>query len=133
MKRLQFLGTICFAMLTMYGVLGAAEMDTSASERRIGWESSGKGGAVAAGGSEAVAAGISILKQGGNAADAAAATLLALSITDYGSYARNDKARNQTSLKKLDSRFRGNDPRQRNAGARQLMGQAQLYVLKKPC
>jgi gamma-glutamyltranspeptidase/glutathione hydrolase len=53
----------------------------------IGWNSSGKGGAVAAGGKDAVAAGISMLEQGGNAADAAAATLLALSITDYGSYA----------------------------------------------
>jgi len=78
MKRLQFLGTIWLATLTMYGVSGAAE---------IGWEASGKGGAVAAGRSGAVAAGISILEQGGNAADAAAATLLALSITDYGSYA----------------------------------------------
>ncbi len=89
MKRLLFLGTIWFATLTMYGVLGAAEMDIRpgrTSVRRIGWEASGKGGAVAAGGSGAVAAGISILEQGGNAADAAAATLLALSITDYGSF-----------------------------------------------
>ena len=54
---------------------------------RIGWKASGKGGAVAAGGAGAVAAGISILEQGGNAADAAAATLLALCITDYGSTA----------------------------------------------
>jgi gamma-glutamyltranspeptidase/glutathione hydrolase len=53
----------------------------------IDWKASGKGGAVAAGGAGAVAAGISMLEQGGNAADAAAATLLALSITDYGSYA----------------------------------------------
>jgi gamma-glutamyltranspeptidase/glutathione hydrolase len=41
---------------------------------------------VAAGKAEAVAAGIQILKQGGNAADAAAATLLALAVTDYGSF-----------------------------------------------
>jgi gamma-glutamyltranspeptidase/glutathione hydrolase len=53
----------------------------------IGWKASGKGGAVAAGGGGAVAAGISILERGGNAADAATATLLALSITDHGSFA----------------------------------------------
>ncbi len=58
----------------------------SARADEIGWKASGKGGAVAAGGAGAVAAGITILEQGGNAADAAAATLLALSITDYGSY-----------------------------------------------
>ena len=78
MRPLQILGKIWFITLTLYGVVGAAE---------VSWKSSGKGGAVAAGGKEAVAAGISILKQGGNAADAAAATLLALSITDYGFYA----------------------------------------------
>ncbi len=50
----------------------------------ITWHAEGKGGAVAAGGKEATDAGLSILKQGGNAADAAAATLLALSITDTG-------------------------------------------------
>ena len=53
----------------------------------ITWQASGKGGAVAAGGKPAVAAGLSMLKQGGNAADAAAATILALSITDFGYFA----------------------------------------------
>lgn len=52
----------------------------------MGWHASGSGGAVAAGGEKAVAAGISMLEKGGNAADAAAATLLALSITDYGNF-----------------------------------------------
>ena len=78
MKTFQFLCTILLVTLMMSGVLAASE---------IGWNSSGKGGAVAAGGKDAVAAGISMLEQGGNAADAAAATLLALSITDYGSFA----------------------------------------------
>jgi gamma-glutamyltranspeptidase/glutathione hydrolase len=52
----------------------------------IGWNARGKGGAVAAGKAEAVAAGIQMLAQGGNAADAAAATILALAVTDYGSF-----------------------------------------------
>jgi gamma-glutamyltranspeptidase/glutathione hydrolase len=53
----------------------------------MGWQASGTGGAVAAGGSAAVAAGMEMLRAGGNAADAAAATLLALSITDHGLFA----------------------------------------------
>jgi gamma-glutamyltranspeptidase/glutathione hydrolase len=43
---------------------------------------SGTQGAVVAGGAEAVAAGIEILKSGGNAADAAATTILTQSVTD---------------------------------------------------
>jgi len=78
MKTLRFLFPMLSVIFFISGTLFASE---------IGWNSSGKGGAVAAGGKDAVAAGISILEQGGNAADAAAATLLALSITDYGSYA----------------------------------------------
>ncbi|NQT13415.1 MAG: gamma-glutamyltransferase [Planctomycetes bacterium] len=67
--------------LVLLGPAGAAEPDA------IGWKASGEGGAVAAGRSGAVAAGIRLLKEEGNAADAAAATLLALAITDYGSFA----------------------------------------------
>jgi gamma-glutamyltranspeptidase/glutathione hydrolase len=43
---------------------------------------SGKKAAVAAGGAESVAAGIAMIQEGGNAADAAAATILALTVTD---------------------------------------------------
>jgi gamma-glutamyltranspeptidase/glutathione hydrolase len=52
--------------------------------QEIGWHAAGNGGAVAAGGAQAVGPGIELLQQGGNAADAAVATILALSVTDYG-------------------------------------------------
>ncbi|HLJ57597.1 MAG TPA: gamma-glutamyltransferase, partial [Chthonomonadaceae bacterium] len=55
-------------------------MDTT----QIGWKADSKTGAVAAGGAGAVAAGVALLEQGGNAADAAAATILALNVTDHG-------------------------------------------------
>ncbi|MHB1559621.1 MAG: gamma-glutamyltransferase family protein, partial [Isosphaeraceae bacterium] len=50
------------------------------------WFNSGERVAVAAGGREAVQAGSGILRRGGNAADAAAATILALSVTDARSF-----------------------------------------------
>ncbi len=52
----------------------------------IGWKASSKNGVVAAGDPRSVAAGIKILEMGGNAADAAVATILALSVTDFGAF-----------------------------------------------
>jgi len=46
------------------------------------WKASGKKGAIAAGGQDAVAAGMALFQKGGNAIDAAVATILALSVTD---------------------------------------------------
>jgi len=50
------------------------------------WEVTGQHGAVVAGGQEAVEAGLAALRAGGNAADAAATTLLALSVTDANQF-----------------------------------------------
>ena len=52
--------------------------------QQMGWKAASKIGVVAAGAAEAVAAGIGVLDQGGNAADAAVATILALNVTDHG-------------------------------------------------
>ena len=51
---------------------------------QIGWQAVSKIGAVAAGGARAVKAGVDMLERGGNAADSAAATILALQVTDHG-------------------------------------------------
>jgi len=77
MKRICFL---CILLATSF--LGRA-----VGAKEISWNAAGKGGAVAAGQPESVAAGIRLLEEGGNAADAAVATLLALSVTDYGRFA----------------------------------------------
>jgi gamma-glutamyltranspeptidase/glutathione hydrolase len=54
------------------------------TDTQVGWKAASKTGAVAAGGAPAVEAGIDILERGGNAADSAAATILALQVTDHG-------------------------------------------------
>jgi len=57
---------------------------TTPDIQQIGWNATSKEGVVAAGSAEAVAVGITILAEGGNAADAAVSTILALTVTDHG-------------------------------------------------
>ena len=51
---------------------------------QIGWKTSSDEGVVASGSAESVIAGINILNEGGNAIDAAVATIFALNVTDHG-------------------------------------------------
>lgn len=81
-------------IILVLGVWSILVMDRAAAQEAAGrtegstiagrtdWHAEGMQGAVSAGGRDAVAAGLGILKSGGNAADAAAATILALSVTD---------------------------------------------------
>jgi gamma-glutamyltranspeptidase/glutathione hydrolase len=85
-----------FLILPLLGFLLPSPVSTAQSEtvseneaqpqEAKNWKASGKRGAVAAGGQGAVDAGMTILKDGGNAIDAGVATILALSVTDSRSF-----------------------------------------------
>ncbi len=71
------------ACLTWFAAaLCVLAVPTVAGAQQATWKASGKNGAVASGGPGSADAGVIILKQGGNAADAAVATILALCVTD---------------------------------------------------
>jgi gamma-glutamyltranspeptidase / glutathione hydrolase len=59
---------------------------TSCSDPDIKWYAEGSGGIVAAGPTASVQAGLEILSKGGNAADAAVATVFNLAVSDFGSF-----------------------------------------------
>src|SRR5882672_7045601 len=75
-----------WAWVSLIGSLILWLSPVHAADDLPGSEATGRQGAVSAGGAEAVAAGLEILKRGGNATDAAAATILALSVTDSGGF-----------------------------------------------
>ena len=81
-RRIEHL--VAMTLLAKSLVVAAAGCNGLEMAGPVGWKASGTGGAVAAGGAKATEAGVAILEKGGNAADAAAATILALSVTDYG-------------------------------------------------
>jgi len=58
----------------------------------VGWKSQGANGTVAAGKPASVQAGLLMLKKGGNAADAAVATILAETITEEGDFCAGGEA-----------------------------------------
>ena len=76
-----------FACLLVSSFLGwCANSNRLYAHEAIGWQASGTQGAVSAGGAEAVAAGMEVLRGGGNAADAAVATILALSVVESNQF-----------------------------------------------
>ena len=73
-------------MKTIPAILLSVCLCLTAGAEKPNWHASGKGGAVVAENPKAVAAGIELLEKGGNAADAAVATMLVASIMDYGMF-----------------------------------------------
>src|SRR5262249_4975538 len=71
-------------LLGLAGVVAAGRLAPAQEfPQAVGtWKATGKNGAVAAGGQEAVDAGLAMLKAGGNAADAAVVTTLIMTVTD---------------------------------------------------
>lgn len=76
----KIIGLLIMASIICFNVNCSSNDDNT-------WYDEGYNGAVVAGGKEATEAGVQMLEDGGNAADAAVATILALSITDYGFFA----------------------------------------------
>jgi gamma-glutamyltranspeptidase/glutathione hydrolase len=77
MRRTFFVLAVCFLALAKVSWVTAADPQRTAS---------GNKGLVVSGKSAATAAGVKLLEQGGNAADAGAATLLALGVTQVGAF-----------------------------------------------
>src|SRR5262245_53084513 len=83
MRKLMSTSSLCLLLLTALAWPQAAKTSVSAQGPSTVM---GMQGVVVSGWSAATAAGIRILEQGGNAADAGAATLLALSVIYVGAF-----------------------------------------------
>ena len=78
---------IAVFILTVLGLCAVGEA------KEVGWQVSGKNGVVVAGPEGSAEAGLEMLIKGGNAADAAVATILALSVVDSGGFCFGGEAR----------------------------------------
>ena len=83
MRKVIFRSAISLLLLAPGAWRQATETPVTSRASRV---AAGSQGVVVSGKPAATAAGIKILKQGGNAADAGAATLLALSVTYVGAF-----------------------------------------------
>ena len=83
---LKFSGTTLAAVLVLPRIAHSEQSSEAFSHHRGPSVAAGSQGVVVSGKPAATAAGIKVLEQGGNAADAGAATLLALSVTYVGAF-----------------------------------------------
>ena len=83
MRKITSISAVSLLLLASFAWPQATQTSVTAREPSV---AVGGQGVVVSGKAAATAAGIKILEQGGNAADAGAATLLALSVTYVGAF-----------------------------------------------